>query len=87
MILPSKDYETQKAKKMKEDMEKLMDAMMPAMFEKMLPAMLNAVRENIIEDMEGETGEVQAVIALKFKQLLSEEGLVITKKEHPVLPR
>jgi hypothetical protein len=79
MIVPCEEYEKVKMLKMKKDMEDMMDNFIPAMFDKLFPAILNAMKNNFMEELIEEEGEVNAVIGFKIQKILSEEGYEIKK--------
>jgi len=80
MVVPCDNYEEAKLIKIKKDMEQFMDSLLPAMFDKMFPALEKAMKDNFIEDILEEKGEVSAVIGVKIQKVLSEEGYEIKKK-------
>lgn len=69
MIIPGENYKEAKLAKGKQEMEDIMDAVFPAMFQKM--------KEGIEEAMLSEGGDLSAVIGVKVRKALQEEGLEI----------
>jgi len=81
MIVPCDNYEKKKLEKTKRDMEEYMDSLIPSIFDKLFPALEKAMKENFLEDIKSEEGEVSAIIGIKIQKILSEEGYVIKKLE------
>lgn len=79
MILPCDNYKQARLEKLKREMEENFTVLFPAMFEKMFPPMMNAIKENFIDEMMAEEGEMEGAIFIKFQKFLTNEGYEVKK--------
>lgn len=81
IILPCNEYQKAKLEKTKSEMQMMFKEIMPVAFDEMFPPMMKAIKENFIDEILEEEGEVSAVVGIKIQKVLSEEGYEIRKIE------
>lgn len=85
MILPCDNYNKARLERSKKDLEEIGEHLIPALFDKIFPTMMKSIKDNLLEEMLEEEGEVSAVIGIKIQKVLAEEGFEIKKTRE--LPR
>lgn len=80
IVLPVENYKEARAKMLKENLKEMGETFIPYLRDEMMPAMIDGVKEYIVKQLEpGE--ELDAIVGLKVRKALEEEGIGIKRLE------
>lgn len=79
VVLPVDNYEEAKIQKVAKDMQRFSKEIMPMMFQEMFPPLMKAMKDVMAEEFMADEGDFNAVIGIKVRKVLSDEGFEIKK--------